>query len=130
MYEILAPVDTNTERALAQARTVAELPLPDDVRVILFHVFTDNPEGASVHQIEAVRAAQEHLSEAGIDVSLDEASGDPVEETLDYATEQDVDLICLAGRKRTAAGKLLFGSVSQSVLLESDRPVVFCTAQE
>lgn len=57
MDEILVPVDRNTERALAQARTVTELPLPDDAHAVLFHVFTDNPEAASVHQLESVRRA-------------------------------------------------------------------------
>lgn len=129
MLEVLVPVDTSTDRALAQARTVADLPV-EAVRAVLFHVFTDNPEGASVHQLASVRRAEDHLTDAGVDVTLASSGGDPVEETIARARTDDVDVICVAGRKRTTAGKLLFGSVSRSLLLASDRPVLFCTEPE
>lgn len=129
MYEVLVPVDRDPDRAEAQARTVASLPV-DGIHAVLFHVFTNNPEGATVDQLAAVRRADDRLTEAGVDVTLASSSGDPVTEILKRAETADADLICLAGRKRTAAGKLLFGSVSRSVMLESERPVLFCTPPE
>lgn len=128
MFDVLVPVDDSADRALDQARTVTDLPLEGDVRAYVFHVFSDdNPGGASVSQVGAARRAREHLEDHGVEVVLDEASGEPARSILDRADERDVDLITLAGRRRSPAGKLLMGSVSQDVLLNADRPVLFCS---
>lgn len=130
MFEVLIPVDDSIERATAQARAVATLS-DADVHAVVFHVFDgENPEGASVHQVATARRAREHLEDHGVEVELAEASGDPAEEILELARDEDVDLIAVAGRKRSPAGKALFGSVSQSVMLAADRPVLFCTAED
>lgn len=131
MYEIVLGIDNNEERALAQAETVADLPgTGEEVHATLFHDFTENPTGASVHQVAAVRRAKERLEEAGISVTLDESSGDPATEILDLADEQDADVICLAGRKRTPTGKAIFGSVTQEVILSTDRAVLVCSPEK
>ena len=125
MYEILLPVDQNEARALSQADAVSDLPhAAEEIHVTLFHVFVDNVEGASVQQMSAVRDAQDRLVAAGVEVDLAEQSGDPAPSILAYADELDADMICLAGRKRTPAGKVLFGSVTQSVFLGRERPVL------
>lgn len=131
MYDVLVAVNDDEDRAMAQARAVADLPrAPEEVRATLLHVFTDNPEGASVHRIAAVRRAQERLEDAGVAVELAESSGSPAEEITDAASEADADLIAVSGRQRTPAGKAVFGSVGQAVMLEADRPVVLCPAVE
>lgn len=127
MYEVLLPVDDNTERAVSQARSVTDLPLEGDVHATVLHVFTgDNPSGASVSQVGAARRARDHLEDHGVAVTLEESSGHPADEVLDAAADLDVDLITVAGRRRSPAGKALMGSVSQEVLLGADRPVLFC----
>lgn len=129
MYEIVLAIDTDEDRARTQARTVAGLPgAADDVHATLFHDFTSNPEGGSVNQVAAVRRAREILEDAGIEVTLEESSGDPGRAIVELADDRDADLICLAGRKRSPAGKALFGSVVQDVFLETDRPVLLCSA--
>lgn len=131
MYEILLPVDLDEARALSQAETVIDLPnATEAVRATLLHVFTDNEAGASVNQVGAVRAAADRLEEAGIEVTFAEQSGDPAAEILDLAEEGDFDLICLSGRKRTPAGKVLFGSVTQSVILGTERAVLVSGRQQ
>ncbi|SEN11578.1 Nucleotide-binding universal stress protein, UspA family [Halorientalis persicus] len=127
MYEILMPIDTDTDRALRQARAVEDLPGgSEDVHVTVLHSFTDNPSGASITQLQSARRAESHLEDAGYSVTLDERSGSPADAILDVAAEDDVDLICIGGRKRSPTGKVLFGSVTQSVLLDADRSVLVC----
>lgn len=127
MHEILLPVDDSVDRALDQARTVTDLDFAEPPRVTVYHVFTgENPGGASVSQVAAARRARDLLEDHDVEVHLAESSGEPTEEILETAREEDVDLITLAGRRRSPAGKLLMGSVSQEVLLRSERPVLFC----
>jgi nucleotide-binding universal stress UspA family protein len=101
------------------------LPRNGDVSVTLFHDFADaNPQGASVQQVAAVRRAAERLEADGIELDYAESSGVAARNVLRNADELDADLLCLAPRERTPAGKTLFGSVTQQVILESDRPVL------
>ncbi|MBX0324128.1 universal stress protein [Halomicroarcula sp. F13] len=131
MYEIVAGIDTSEARARAQAREITGMPMDhDEVHVTLLHDFQDNPEGASVEQVSSVRRAKNILEEAGVTVSLSESSGDPAAAILEIADERDADLIVVAGRKRTPTGKVLFGSVTQSVILGTNRPVLVCSGEE
>ncbi|WP_331234120.1 universal stress protein [Natronorarus salvus] len=50
--------------------------------------------------------------------------GDPPSKIVEYADEHDVRYIVVSGRKRSPAGKILFGSVTQSILLNANCPVV------
>ncbi|WP_226022944.1 universal stress protein [Halomicrobium salinisoli] len=130
MIHILLPIGTDDERAVAQAETVCDLFDSENLTAHLFHDFTDNPEGGSVTQVGSVRRAADVLEDAGIDVEYHEASGDPAETVIETADELDVDAICLAGRKRSPTGKALFGSVSQEVILGTDRPVIICSPND
>ena len=130
MYEIVLAADTDEDRVRAQVETITDLPGdPSDVHVTILHNFTDNPRGASVGQIGSVRHANEELEDAGIDVTLSESSGDTAAEIIDTAEETDADVICIAGRKRTPTGKVLFGSVTQAVILGTDRPILVSSAE-
>ena len=50
--------------------------------------------------------------------------GEVTGEILAAAAEADPRYLVVGGRKRTPVGKAIFGSVTQSILLEADRPVV------
>lgn len=52
------------------------------------------------------------------------SSGDPADSILNYIDEEDIDLVVIGARKRSPAGKLLFGSVTQSIILHTEIPVV------
>lgn len=131
MYEIIAGIDEDEDRAVAQAETIANMPLDaDEVHVTILHDFQDNPSGASVSQVRSVRRASDIFEDAGIEVTLEESSGDPANAIVELADERDADLIVIAGRKRSPTGKLLFGSVTQEVILNTTRPVTVCSGQQ
>lgn len=130
MYDVVLALDHDEDRAVAQADAVAALPHAEGaVHATVFHDFRSNPNGASVHQLASVRRARAVLEDAGVSVTLAESSGDPATEILAVAEERDADLVCLAGRKRSPARKAVFGSVSEDVIRQTDRPVLVCGAR-
>ena len=137
MYRILVAVDTEDKRATRVANAVAELPGdPDEIAVILLNVFKDFKAADEGRQIstadvydsesfpDSVDAASEILSTAGRKPERRREHGDPADKITEIAREVDANMIAMAGRKRTPTGKVLFGSVTQSVLLEAERPVL------
>lgn len=83
-------------------------------------------------EVEVERA--EEVARRFIDTSVDADEthrltpvgrvGDPGEEILALAERLDPRYLVVGGRKRTPAGKAIFGSVTQRVILDSERPVV------
>jgi len=127
MYTVLLPVDMAESRATAQVETAIGLPNADeDVEVKLLHVFreADRAEEASPLQLRAGENAHERLEGADIDVEPVTRYGDPATGILEAADDYDADMILLGGRKRSPLGSVLFGSVSQEVTLDAERPVV------
>ena len=124
MYRVLLPIDESEERASAQARAVANIPGHDEVVVTMLHVFEGMDESGlpDVLDLDAAEAALEVLEE--YTVEGERAFGDPAEEIVRLAEKLDADVIVLGGRKRSKLGSLLFGSVSQTVSLHANRPVM------
>lgn len=130
MYEYLVTVDGNEARARVQAETVADQPEnATDIHATILHVFSDDDSG-SVEEITAATVARDVLEDAGIDVDLDESVGDPTTAILETAEQVDANRLCVAGRKRTPTGKVIFGSVTQGIILSTSRPVLVCSADE
>lgn len=73
---------------------------------------------------QIVSAVADRATDAGIDCVTAVREGDPTEGILDYVDEEGIDLIVMGARKRSPTGKVLFGSVSQSVILNTDVPVM------
>lgn len=130
MKTILLSIDRNEARARAQAKTVIDLFDTDDIEVELFHVFESNPEAATAQQLGSVRRAQELLHDADVETVVNSDSGDPSDAILRRADEIDARAICIAGRKRSPAGKLVFGSTTQDVILQTERSVLVCNPNE
>jgi len=139
MHRVLLPVHTNVDRALSQAQFVAELAAEGtNVEAVLLFVFTgeerspDTPDEMkrfdSPTRVDAVRRVMDVLDDADVEYRVREDSGEVAQDIIDDADEIDADQIVIGGRKRSPAGKLLFGSVSQEVLLNTDRPVTVTTA--
>jgi nucleotide-binding universal stress UspA family protein len=125
MYNVVMAIDASEARAKAQADNISKLPLKKDaIKITIVHVFSDNPRGESTSQVSSVRHTADQLQNEGYEVEIRGSGGDPSTEILDIAEEIDADLVSVAGRKRSPSGKAIFGSVSQSILLQTDRPVI------
>ena len=83
----------------------------------------DSGKGA---QIDDPRPLAERLAETGLDVELRMVPkrSDPADDILEAIETHDVDLAILGIRRRTPIGKILLGSTSQRVVMESPAPVV------
>ncbi|MXR51940.1 universal stress protein [Halovenus sp. WSH3] len=135
-YTVLLPVDREMNRAERAAEAVADLPGdPAEVTAVVLHViepFEGTDEGGMVRTEDlyesgefpdSVVAATDALEDAGVTVERRQIEGDPAETILSVARDLDADNIVMSGRPRSPAGKVLFGSTIQSVLLNAERPV-------
>ncbi len=138
MYHLL--LATNEESA-PLVETVTDLPAdPREIEVTVLNVFEqfevrDEAKAVSSEDIydeddvpESVTAAVDALEAAGVTARVRHEHGDPATIILETADELEVDAIAVHGRKRSPVGKALFGSVTQAVLLDADRPVFVATA--
>jgi len=132
---VLAAVDGNpgSERV---ARAAGELADRIGTELVVLHVkpghaFEElDPSGAGQSPDEAVDEAESVARDVVAD-AIDEPStvttsgrvGDPVDEILTAVEDSDADYLFIGGRKRSPVGKAVFGSVTQSLLLDSDVPV-------
>ncbi|QHS16082.1 universal stress protein [haloarchaeon 3A1-DGR] len=66
---------------------------------------------------EAASGVVEEYTPVGLVGSADD-------EIVKYAKRQDASYVVLGGKRRSAVGKALFGSVTQSVLLNAPMPVL------
>lgn len=126
-YRILMPVDDSEERAKRQAKFVMGLPsAAEEIHVTVVHALHGEERGdprVTADRVGTVRTAVEELEAEGVECDTTDVGLPPADGIVDWAEEEDVDLIVLGGRKRSPAGKVLFGSVTQEVLLNTDRPV-------
>jgi len=141
MYRVLLPIDIDEDRARSQVSLLESLPGPtEEIAVTLLHVYEavdappDEAGSAVLDEIneslvdlqgrpDSIEAVQKELDALGVDHTLVEHVGDPADGIITVADEEDVDAIVLGLRKRSPVGKALFGSVSQTVILNADRPV-------
>lgn len=106
--------------------------IPEDEARAHFEALREIPEfqDASIErEDERAREIAETMIEAwdGPDAVETRAlgrMGTPTATILEQADAHEARYVVVGGRRRTPAGKAIFGSVTQSVLLESPRPVV------
>lgn len=72
---------------------------------------------------EAMEDAKSFLEAAGVTVETATRDGDPAEEIIDYATDNDIGLVVM-GTRRGDYSQSMLGSVSQQVIEKSAFPVL------
>jgi nucleotide-binding universal stress UspA family protein len=73
---------------------------------------------------DALVVVEEALSDhATVETHQFVRGNDPHEDVLAHAADVDADELVITLRKRSPAGKALFGSVAQRIMLNADRPM-------
>ena len=142
---LLAVGERDRDRIETLAETTAGIAGPAGATVALAHVFTKSEyeEARSNLQFDSgsevtpdavakryvtVRELGDAMDEGDVEftwhgrLSDDQSQGEVV---VGLARELDADLVVVGGRKRSPAGKAVFGSTAQEILLESPCPVTF-----
>ncbi|OYR47617.1 MULTISPECIES: universal stress protein [unclassified Halorubrum] len=136
---IVAAVD-RSERAPGIVEEANELGEAFDEPVHVVHVLSRSEfvglertsvtdTGKSIPRDDVLEIAEEFSQEAIDEAGVDDAEpvgllGEPADEISNYADSNDARYLVIAGRKRSPVGKALFGSVVQSLMLNSETPVV------
>jgi nucleotide-binding universal stress UspA family protein len=135
---IVAAVD-RFERAANVIREANELAESFDEPLHVVHVLTRSEflglertsvdeTGTTLDMSHVRDVAEEVAAEAAADLDVAHEpvglTGDPADRIVEYADDQDARYVVVSGRKRSPAGKMIFGSVAQSILLNAGCPVV------
>jgi nucleotide-binding universal stress UspA family protein len=142
----VGPGDAEEGRWERLAEEAVDIAGPSGANVVLAHVFTDDEYDTALDQLEfdttadevsANDVARRHttvrdigavLEEADIDYDVRGSKGEHGNAIVSLAKETGADLVIVGGRKRSPAGKAVFGSTAQEVMLESPCPVTFVRA--
>jgi nucleotide-binding universal stress UspA family protein len=124
------------------AATAVDLAEPASATVELLHVFEDDEFEGIMRQLDnefapeatpaevaghlsSIREIGDRLDAAGIEYNVDGAIGDYGPLIVHEAESLDSDIVVVGGQKQSPAGKAMFGSTAQHVLLNAHCPVVF-----
>lgn len=140
---IVAAVD-RSDRAAEAIKEAESLSTAFDDSIHVVHALTrsDVVEMEGVHATRPdIQISDEQVQKIATEVASDAAAtldatvesvglvGDPKTRIVEYASEQNARYVVVAGRKRSPAGKTVFGSVSQSIILNSECPTVISVEQ-
>ena len=122
--------------------TVREIAPPNDATVVIAHVFDNGSYREAVERIldaetadiepdelaaemGVTRGVTEELADDSIDCYARATTGIRGEGIVEIAEEVDADRVVVGGRQRSPAGKAVFGSTAQTVMLNAPCPVTF-----
>lgn len=133
---ILIAVENSRDRMVSVIEHAAEIADALSARVTLFHVYEDGEfeEVLDLHNLDSgdpsemakdnamVEEAAEILRDAGVRFTVEASTGNPNEEIVAFVAANEIEHVFLGGRDRSPAGKAILGSVSQTVILNTDVP--------
>jgi nucleotide-binding universal stress UspA family protein len=90
----------------------------------------EDPEVARIDAEEYLEALAGELRHRGIRVKTQVREGEAADEILKAAREANADVIAMTTHGRRGFGRLLFGSVAETVLRESELPVFLMRSTE
>ena len=139
---LVAVGESDADRTEALASAAIDVAGPAGGSVRLAHVFTEDgyrrtretldfrPDAEVTPDVVAkrhvtIRELGDAMREAGVPFSTHGAVGEKGTAIVDLAAELDADLVVVGGRKRSPAGKAVFGSTAQEVMLNAPCPVTF-----
>ena len=132
----IVAIDDDWSRIEPVIESAVDILEPADVDPMLLHVIpksefkgyldkvnsdsSDPDEVAGRHNV--VQQAADRFHEAGLEPQIRGAVGEPSKEIIDCVKTENIDHVFMGGRQRSAAGKVMLGSVSQKVLQGVDVP--------
>jgi len=143
---VFVAVDTDESGAFDElVETVIEMAGPAGATVVLGYVFSEttyedtrerlqfDPNSEVTPSVVAernvsIREFRETLSEAGVESTVHARLGDGSDDgdrLAELAAEIKADIAVIGGQGRTPAGKAVFGSTAQTLMLTADCPVTF-----
>lgn len=135
------PVDKSSERIDRQLDTLGNLFDSQEITVDILHVHEkvdaqideggfdiDETMEKNLEELQGlpstVEQAANELLQKGIDVEVHQKRGDPVSTIISTSEEVNAETILVTNPERTPVGKVVFGSVTQGVILKAQRPVL------
>ena len=140
---LLAVGPSDRDRIERLAEETVDIAGPAGSTVVLLHVFTEEEYGRALDKLSfdtiadevspddvakrhtTVRDVRKAFDDAGLDVTVRGGVGEHGERIVSAASDTDADLVIVGGRRRSPAGKAVFGSTAQEVMLNSPCPVTF-----
>jgi len=133
---ILLAVEDNQKRMEPAIEYTVEAAEAHNAEVVLFHVYEPSEfdellEGTHQESADPAEQAKRNatismaaatMRDANIEFEITAETGSPSSEITEYVADHDIDQVCIGGRNRSPAGKIVLGSVSQDVLLSVDVP--------
>jgi nucleotide-binding universal stress UspA family protein len=140
---LIAIGEENERRAETLARVAAE-EAGDDGSVVVGYTFSEDEFAKAVKRfgfdrsadqlspgdvadrVASVGAAHDYLDEAGVDVAVDAEIGEGGPDLfVRMSADLEADRLVVGGDRRSPAGKAVFGSDAQTILLDAVCPVVY-----
>ncbi|MFC7130056.1 universal stress protein [Haloferax chudinovii] len=143
---LLAIGASDSSRIDRLAEETIDVAGPTGATVVIGHVFTRDEYDDALDNLDfditaeevspddvarrhaTVRELTRRFDDADVDYIVHGRVGHHGEELVELAGEVDADRLVVGGRKRSPAGKAVFGSVAQEVMLEAPCPVTFVRA--